>query len=505
MNFAKTSFWITVLLVGGYILAFAKESFIANYFGISNHVDAYNIAIQIPVIVFSFVAVAIKSVIIPLYSDLYFNKGQSEANHFASSFITLNIFIAVAFFLVGELFADLIIKLFAPGFDKETHDIAVNLLRLTLPTMIFTVVTDIVTGILNVHKRLVMPCLAVYLLQVCIIAMTVLFHSTWGIGAACVGQVLGSFLQMLYLYLIALKVYHYRFSTDFKAPEIKKAIKMSGPVIWGISIAEVNAVVNRMIGSFLFVGSISALSYAGKLNSVFMTFCVQAVSIVIFPLYAESAAKNDMEQLGRRVNYTLSVYATMLLPVMCIVFCLREEIVEIAFARGAFDMNAVDLTKGVLGCYVVGMLFSAFRETLTKVFYSLKDTATVAKNATIGVVLNIALNLTLPWILGVKGLALGASISAMFIASRLLWLMKNKNEAMKLDYFFNNIKIAVIASAVTFLLLLVSRQILIGSHTLVRFFVCGTIAGLSYLVVLLIARAPIIKEISNYIKTNKKH
>lgn len=504
MNFARTSFWITVLLVGGYILAFVKESFIANYFGISNHVDAYNIAIQVPVIVFSFVAVAIKSVVIPLYSDILYNKGREDANHFASSFITLNAFIALAFFLVGELFADIVIKLFAPGFEQETHDIAVNLLRLTLPTMIFTVVTDIVTGILNVHKRLVMPCFAVYLLQLCIICMTMLFHSTWGIGAACAGQVLGSFLQMLYLYLLVSKIYRYRFSTDFKTSEIKKALKMSGPVIWGISIAEVNAVVNRMVGSFLFVGSISALSYAGKLNSVFMTFCVHAVSIVIFPLYAESAAKKDMEQLNRRVNYTLSVYATMLLPVMCIVFCLRAEIVELAFARGAFKMDAVELTKGVLGCYVIGMLFSSFRETLTKVFYSLKDTATVAKNATMGVVLNIVLNLTLPWFLGVQGLALGASISAVFIATRLLWLLKNKDESMKLDYFFSNIRVAIAASVVTFGLLLVSRWMLMDCHTIIRFVACGALAALSYIVIIYVAKAPIVAETIKYVKSNKK-
>ena len=94
MNLAKTSFWITLLLVVGYIIAFVKESFIANYFGVSNFVDAYNIAIQIPVIIFSFVSVAIKSVVIPVYSDIYYNKSIQEANKFASSFITLNILIA---------------------------------------------------------------------------------------------------------------------------------------------------------------------------------------------------------------------------------------------------------------------------------------------------------------------------------------------------------------------------------------------------------------------------
>lgn len=504
MNFAKTSFYITLLMIFGYLLAFFKESIIANYFGVSLYVDAYNIAIQIPVIVFSFVAVAIKSVIIPLYSDLFYNKGRVEADHFASSFITLNILIALAFTLTGECLANIVIKIFAPGFDEQTHNIAVSLLRVTLPTMVFTVVTDIVTGVLNVHKKLVLPCFAVYFLQLSIIVMIVVFHEKMGIKAACIGQVLGSFLQMAYLYLISTKVYRYRISFNFKSPEVKKAIKMSWPVIWGISVAEVNAVVNRMVGSFLFVGSISALSYAGKLNSVFMAFFVNAVSIIVFPLYSESTAKNDMVQLNRRVNFTLSLYSALLIPVMCFVFCLRREIVELAFARGAFDNEAVDLTQGVLGCYVLGMLFSSFRETLTKVFYSLKDTMTTAKNATLGVVINIILNLTLPWLFGVKGLALGTSISAIFISIRLLWLLKTKEKTISLSYFFRNIRTILILSVLAFVLLIVLRYLLIGQTSLIRFIVCGIVTAIVYLGAMCFIKPPVAEDTLQYVNYKKK-
>ena len=504
MNFAKTSFFITILLVLAHLLAFLKESIIANYFGVSLYVDAYNIAIQIPVIIFSFVAVAIKSVVIPLYSDILYNNGKNEADHFANSFITLNIIIALALILTGECLAGFVIKLFAPGFDEQTHYIAVSLLRITLPTMVFTVVTDVVTGVLNVHKKLVLPCFAVYFLQLSLIIMIVVFHEKWGIRSACVGQVLGSFLQMAYLYLVSTKVYKYRFSFDFKAPEVKKALKMSGPVIWGISVAEVNAMVNRMVGSFLFVGSISALSYAGKLNSVFMTFFVSAVSTVVYPLYSESTAKKDMNQLSHRVNYTLSLYSALLVPVMCMVFCLRREIVEVAFARGAFDKDAVDLTQSVMGCYVIGMLFSAFRETLTKVFYSLKDTVTTAKNATLGVVLNIVLNLTLPWVLGVKGLALGTSISAMFISIRLLWLLKKKEKSISLNYFFKNIKTIVLLSVMTLVILFALRYLLLDQPTLVRFVVCGAIAAIIYIVAIYFIKPPVVDDTLQLINLKRK-
>lgn len=500
MNLAKTSFWITILLVIGYLFAFVKESVIANYFGVSAQVDAYNIAIQVPVIIFSFVAVAIKSVVIPLYSDIYYNRGEKQATQFANSFVTLNVFIALAILLLVEIFGDAVIHLFAPGFNNETHDIAVGLLRITMPTVIFTVVTDIITGILNVKKQLVLPCLGVYFLQLTIIGSLIFLHSRYGIQSACYGQVVGSLVQMVYLCLVAHKVYYYKPSFDFKSPEVIKALKMSGPVIWGISIAEVNAMVNRMVGSLLVVGSISALSYASKINSVFMTFCVQAISIIVYPLYSESSAKKDMAQLNRRVNTTLSVYAALLLPIMFGVFALRKEVIEVAFARGAFDQDAVMITKSVLGFYTIGMLFSAFRETLTKVFYSLKDTATVAKNATVGVIINIVLNLTLPWFMGVRGLALSASISAMFISIRLLWLLTRKDEAIKLDDFFRNLKGIGMSAVLMFILVFLFEFYFDNMNSIALILISGLGGALIYFAFLLVAKTPVIRDLKKYLK-----
>lgn len=500
MNLAKTSFWITVLLVIGYLLAFIKESVVANYFGVSASVDAYNIAIQIPVILFSFVAVAIKSVVIPLYSDIFYNKGEKEASHFADSFLTLNILVALALLLAVEGLGGLVIKLFAPGFNQETHDLAVNLLRITMPTVVFTVFTDIVIGILNVRKKLVLPCLGVYFLQLSIIACIVLLHNTFGVTAACIGQICGSFLQMLYLCLIARKVYSYHISCDFKAPDVVKAIKMSWPVIWGMSIVEVNAMINKMVGSFMVTGSISALSYAGKINSVFMTLCIQAISIIVYPLYSESTAKNDMVQLNRRVNTTLSIYSAMLLPVMFGVFCLRKEVIEVAFARGAFDQDAVMITKSVLGFYTIGMLFGAFRETLTKVFYSMKDTKTVAKNATLCVVVNIGLHLTLPWFMGVRGIALAASLSLMFSSMRLLWLLRKKHEDIKLDYFFSNMKGIGLASIIMFVVVMFFEWRFSDINSIYLLIGCGLGGALLYFGLLLLLKTPVVKEIKNIIK-----
>lgn len=498
-KYIKSSVWVSAILVVGYALSFVKEALIANYYGVSSAVDAYTIAIQIPVNIFSFVACAIRAVVIPLYSELFYNKNLNEANKFASNLISFTFLIAIGFVVVGEAGSGILIKLFAPGFDEATHDLSSQLLRITLPTMLFTVVIDVLNGVLNVHKKFVLPSLAVYFLNVSIIISIVLLHTYLGIAAACIGQVCGSLLQMTYLYLLIRRKYRYRLFLDMKDETLKRAIKMSGPTIWSISVAEINAIVNRMVASFLFVGSIAALGYASKINNVFMSFFVSAVSVIIYPLYAESTAKKDYVQLSSRVNFTLSLYSTLLLPLMVFLIFFRQEIIELAFARGAFGEDAVEVTMNLFGCYSIGLVFMAFRETLTKVFLSMKDTKTIAKNSTMGVVLNIVLNLTLPHFMGVMGLAIATSITAIFISTRLLWLLKKKHEDIELSEFLGNLKGIIISTVFLIGILLVATTVLKMTGWM-KLVIGGIGSVVAYIILLIVLRVPVVPEMIKLIK-----
>ena len=72
----KASFGVTLVMLVGNLLSFVKEATIANYFGVSAEVDAYAIAIQIPVLLFSFISVAVQSVVIPIFSDIYYKQSE---------------------------------------------------------------------------------------------------------------------------------------------------------------------------------------------------------------------------------------------------------------------------------------------------------------------------------------------------------------------------------------------------------------------------------------------
>ena len=419
-NLVKTSVWVTVILCIGYAVSFLKESVIANYFGISANVDAYTIAIQVPVILFSFVAVALRSIVVPIYTDIKHNYSQKESEDYINVLIGILCLFAIAFVGLLFIFAKYVIIIFAPGFSPETNHIASGLLRILCPTILTTLLSNVFLSVLNVHGKFILPSLAVLFLNCTIIVSIIVLHSRWGITSAAIGQLCGCILEVFFLASLLHSNLRIRPKIDLKNNFMRQSVRMSVPIIWSTSIAELNTTINRIVASFLFVGSIAVLSYAAKINNVFISLFTSAIATIIYPLYAEASAKGDMKSLSERINKTLSVYALFLIPLTCIILCLKREIIAIAFERGVFDINAVNRTQVLLGWYSIGLIFMGFRESLTKVFYSLKDTKTPAVNATIGLIINIGLNITLPFLFGVEGLAIATSITALIISMGLL-------------------------------------------------------------------------------------
>ena len=103
-----------------------------------------------------------------------------------------------------------------------------------------------------------------------------------------------------------------------------------------------------------------------------------------------------------------------------------KEIVVLLFGRGAFTPEAAEMTSNALFYYSIGMIAFGLRDILARAFYALQDTKTPMINATIAVVVNIILNLILSRYMGIGGLALATSISAVVSALLMFITLRKK-------------------------------------------------------------------------------
>lgn len=484
----RSSIGIIIVMIIGYILSFVKEAVFAAYFGVGFQADAFVVAIQVPLVLFAVVAVGIRTVALPIYTKRLLEVGKEHATLFAQNLLTIALITSSCFAVFGILFADWIVYLFAPGFNDQTHILSVILLRVFFPLVIFTIQVDIYKAILNAWKVFSWPEIASYFQNIMLIVFLLVLTDIIGIYAAMVGTLFGAIVRFIYLLFLSRKYFYYKPYLDIKDKDIRQAGKMAVPVTIGIGIAEINRFVDRIIASGLSVGSISALNYASKLNGLFSGLFVQAIATVAFPTFAEMVIKKEYNALNRLINSLLSIVILIIIPLTVGLILCNIELVSIVFGRGVFDKNAVSLTGNIFIFYNIGLLFIVVREIINRVYYSFNDTKTPMINGSIGVVINIVLNILLSRLMGAPGLALATSISSAVICSLLLFNLKNKYAGFHLKKVRVSLIKAVVATiGMIFILLPFGRLISISNSWLYLF--CYSVVGsTAYFGLLLIFR-----------------
>ena len=151
-----------------------------------------------------------------------------------------------------------------------------------------------------------------------------------------------------------------------------------------------------------------------------------SVSTIVYPKLSKMAANNNLLGIKKTISEIFSSINLLLIPITVGAMIFSRPIVSLLFNRGAFDSQAISMTSNALFYYSIGMIGIGQREIISRVFYSLHDSKTPIINATIGVTLNIILNTILSKYLGIGGLALATSVSAIFTSSLLFISLRKK-------------------------------------------------------------------------------
>lgn len=426
-SMAKSAVAMSIISVITLSISFFKESVFAFYFGASATTDAYTIAIQIPVIIFSLVSTAIGNVVLPYYMRELTEKGNRKASLYISNVMTLIATLSIFIIIILEVFSNEVILIFAPGLNDTYAQLASHIFRLILPTIILTELININTAVMNVHKSFLLPSIGSMVLNLIFVSVIILTAEIYGINAAVIGTILGSIISFLYSILIRRKYFKYSFICNPKDPSLISSMKKTIPIFVGIGAAEVNKLVDTLVASFLNTGAISMLSYASKLSSAVSTLLVNSITTVVYQEFAESAAKKDDKRMAASLLFSIKMILFVMIPIMAGGALLSKEIITIVYRRGAFDSYAVDGTAPIFSMYLLCLLFIALRQVASRVFYAYGDTIVPMKNSLFGIALNIILDFSVVKFLGAIGLALATTFANALISILILIELKKKN------------------------------------------------------------------------------
>lgn len=422
----KTAIFLMQIAIVSKILGFGREIILSYFYGTSYVSDAYIVSLTIPTVIFSFLMSGISTGYIPMFSEIDKEYGEVRGQYYTNNILNLLMVLCTGLVILSLMFTPQIVKLFASGFKGETFLIAVKFTRISLFGVYFTGIISILTGFLQIKGRYIVAALLGLPLNI-IIVLSVFLSSNIDVSLLPIGNIIGLVFQLILLMPFVRKEgYRYKFVFNLKDDSIKKMGRLVLPVIIGASVNQINLLIDRTLASIITIGGISALNYANKLNAFVQGIFVASISTVMYPNISKMVAENDSGGLKKSLSESINLINILVIPTTIGVLIFSEPIIRMIFGRGAFDYSGINMTSNALFFYSIGMVGYGLREVLAKSFYALHDTKTPMINGTIGVIINIVLNIVLSKYMGIGGLALATSVSAIFTTISLFISLRKK-------------------------------------------------------------------------------
>ena len=402
---------LSIMTVGSKILGFIRELLLANYYGASFITDAYTMSMSIPNNLLAGIVGAAATAYMPVYSKKVETEGEGSGNLFTSQIINLLLFVVGIIMILGWIFAEPLVHLFAPGFSGQTLELTTFYLRVAFVMVFFSVVSNMLGSFLEYKGVFIAPTALSYLQNVCIITAIVVSAKTNTPEGLIFGITTGYLVMAVGKSIIASKNgYKYKPELNFTKP-VKEIIVLAIPVFIGSSAGEINALVDRILASKLAEGSVSSLQYGSLFSGLISSLTIGIFVTIIYPRLTQAFAQNDFERISDVSERGINLIALLMVPCTLGALMYASQVIQVVYERGAFNSVATDLTAAAFFYYAIGMAFTATRSFLDKIFYSVHDTITPVKCSIVAVCCNIILNLSLVNVMGHAGLALATSIS----------------------------------------------------------------------------------------------
>ncbi|MBU9712164.1 murein biosynthesis integral membrane protein MurJ [Evansella tamaricis] len=497
----KTVIIIMVLTVGSKFLGFFRDIILSYFYGASNITDVYLIALTIPSVIFAIIGEGISTGYIPMYTRIENNYGTERANKFTNNLINVLMLFCTIILIIGLLFTEQIVRLFASGFEGDTLLLAVSFTRISIVGVYFTGLIYVFSSFLQLKGNFVIPGIIGLPFNTIIIIFIVISANS-NIYVLIFGSVLAIVSQALLLSVYSYKYkYKYYPKLDYKDSSIKRMFLLATPAIVGSSVIQLNLLIDRTLASNIAEGGISALNYAHNLNLFILGIVVASITTVLFPTITKMAEKNNMEELKKSLASAITGINLLVLPATVGYMIFSEQIVQVLFGRGEFDSNAVSMTSSALFYYSIGISSIGLRMVLTRVYYALHDSKTPMVNSSISMIVNIILNIVLSRYLGIAGLALATSLAAIFSTLLLFRNLHTKIQGFGIrDLFYSLIKMLVASLLMGVLSKITFTYLFTKMNLTVSFFLAVFTGVVIYFVFIFIFRIRELDIVINQIK-----
>ncbi len=473
-------------------------------------VDVFWAAFRLPDMVFQIIVVgALSSAFIPVFSRYLGDK--EESNAIASSMINTVMGIMCILSLGIIIFALPLSRLIAGGFPESQIILMANLTRIMAAAQLFFGFSSFLTGVIQSHKRFLIPALSPVLYNIGIIIGIITLSSSIGIYGAAVGVVIGAFLHLLAQLPLATKLgfrYHFTWARGHDA--VKEMSQLMLPRVLTLSLIQIEATAIITFSSWLSVGTVTIISIAQQLAGLPVRLIGIPIGQASLPFFTKITSKNDLLALAAMVNNTILEMLYLALPASAIVLVLRIPLVRLAYGADSFPWAETVLTGKLVAILAVSIAARSLTHLIVRVFYSLHNTTTPFVVNLLSTITNISLSYYFLFVLksGVIGMAIAITVASLIetmILTGLLYSLANFATTHLLLPIFKMLVATVITGFSLWIPLRVLDNLIFDTtRTIPLIFLTLTVGVIGLIVYILLSRIFNIKELGIFARLMEK-
>lgn len=249
---AKSVIIMIVFSLGSKLLGFVREVLIASKYGSGMETDTYLVALTATSLIMSLIGVALNTTMIPILSEIESKEGKKGKIEHTNNILNIVLVCSILLVLFGWIISPIIIRILAKGFVGEQFDLAVKLMKIGLPVVVFSGVVNIFRGLLQSEMMFTESAASDFPFNFTYIFFLIFLSNKFGIKGLMITSVLAVGTQIIIQIPGIKKIgYTYKWKFDLSDKYIKKILFFMTPVLIGIAIDEVNIIVDRTLASWI--------------------------------------------------------------------------------------------------------------------------------------------------------------------------------------------------------------------------------------------------------------
>lgn len=403
-------------------------------------------AFRLPNTIFDLIVMgALTTAFIPVFTSYLAKDKTVDASKIASTVLNVSFLFFLLFSILFFIFTDPLIRLIAPGLTAKEIALVVPFTRIMLAGQTLPLILgNFLTGILQSHKRFLVPALAPVVYNLGIILGIIFLSPALGLSGAVWGVVLGAVLFLLVQIPLLIHLdFRYRFRLDLSHPGVLEVGKLIIPRTLGLAVTQLNYFANLLISSLISVRAITIFNFAQQLAQLPIGVFAAAISQAALPTLAEEQESSSLgaeRYAAFKKTFLTSLHQILFLvcPAAVILIVLRIPIVRLVYGASKFDWPATVETGRTLIFLGIGLVAEAAISLLVRGFYALHDSKTPVIVGSFTVILNIILSFVFVfsltfWGRSVQGLAGASMLADSFYALILIYLLHRRVNSFNLN------------------------------------------------------------------------